>query len=269
MLNYIYETHNMDALLPFIFHNITLHEHIQDMSNWHRNMELICCYRGEGDVNCTGEVLHLTPGDIGVINSDVVHACGTKGNFSYYCLIIDCSFCQANGLHIEDLRFKPIVQNPTLAEKFIKIDNAFSEYKKDNKLQHILTIRCQVLEILRILYTHYLAEETHVADFAKQERIKRTMSYIRQNLTDEFTLEKIADYIGISKFHLSREFKKITGTTIIEFINLTRCAEAKRLIEEGKSVTAAAVACGYENISYFTRVFKKCYGMLPSALQHR
>lgn len=269
MGSYVYETHNMDALLPFIFHKITLRDRMPDISNWHRNIELICCYDGEGAVNCNGNPLHLLPGEVGVVNSEVIHVCVPQSRFSYYCLIIDSGFCQANGLHIEQLQFQPIIRDSALAERFGQIEKAFAQYKENRSLQDVLTIRCHVLEILRMLYTHYLAEETHVPDFVNQEHVKRVVSYIRQNLSEDFTLEKIAEHIGLSKFHLSREFKRITGTTIIEFINLTRCTEAKRLIEEGMAVSAAAVACGYENTSYFTRVFKKYFGSLPSAIRTR
>ena len=50
----------------------------------------------------------------------------------------------------------------------------------------------------------------------------------------------------------------------IEMVNLIRCAEAKRLIENGMPVSNAATACGYENLSYFSRTFQKVFGKLPS-----
>lgn len=90
------------------------------------------------------------------------------------------------------------------------------------------------------------------------------MTYIRQNLSRSISLEDLSQQAGISKFHLSREFKAVTGTTIFDFINLTRCNEAKLLIESGMSVSAAAISCGYHNMSYFSRAFQKRFGILPS-----
>ena len=60
------------------------------------------------------------------------------------------------------------------------------------------------------------------------------------------TLDALAAQAGVSKFHLSREFKSTTGLTVVTFINLCRCTEARRLIEEGCSVSEAAATCGFE-----------------------
>ena len=45
---------------------------------------------------------------------------------------------------------------------------------------------------------------------------------------------------------------------------MMRCKESKRLIKEGMSVSAAALSCGFENMSYFTKTYKKYMGALPS-----
>ena len=76
---------------------------------------------------------------------------------------------------------------------------------------------------------------------------------------------EIADHIGISKYHLAREFKYITGHTIIEQINILKCNEAKKLIESGKSVTEAATLLGFNDLPYFSQVFKRMNGVTPSA----
>ena len=70
--------------------------------------------------------------------------------------------------------------------------------------------------------------------------------------------------MGISKYYLSREFKSFTGRTIFDTINTFRCADAKHLISKGATVSEAAAACGLENLSYFSRTFKKYVGKLPS-----
>ena len=53
--------------------------------------------------------------------------------------------------------------------------------------------------------------------------------------------------------------------TVIEYVNILRCKEAKRLISEGQSVSEAAIASGFNNLSYFTRTYKKYVGELPSS----
>ena len=57
----------------------------------------------------------------------------------------------------------------------------------------------------------------------------------------------------------------MTGNTIVCFINTLRCMEEKRLIENGMQVSVAAYACGFDNLSYFSRTFQRVVGALPSA----
>ena len=97
------------------------------------------------------------------------------------------------------------------------------------------------------------------------QRVKTVMTYVRQNLASPLSLDLLAGHAGVSKFHLSREFKSTTGITIITYINLCRCGEAKRLIGEGRSVSEAATMCGFENMSYFTRIFKRYFQTTPSS----
>ena len=63
---------------------------------------------------------------------------------------------------------------------------------------------------------------------------------------------------------MSRDFKKYTGNTVFEYINISRCKTAATLIASGMSVSAAANECGFENLSYFSRTYKKYMGKLPS-----
>jgi len=72
--------------------------------------------------------------------------------------------------------------------------------------------------------------------------------------------------VGISKFYLCREFKAYTGSSILQTVNLLRCTQAKLLIEGGATVSQAALSCGFDNLSYFSRTFKKLMGALPSRL---
>ena len=70
-------------------------------------------------------------------------------------------------------------------------------------------------------------------------------------------------YVNVSPAHLSRNFKQITGKTIVEFINITKCNMAKRLLSDGIAVTKVSVICGYDTPSYFSKTFKKYIGVSP------
>ena len=69
------------------------------------------------------------------------------------------------------------------------------------------------------------------------------------------------------KFTLAKEFRKITGQTVITYLNGYRCRQAAALISDGASVAGAAYECGFESASYFTRLYKTVTGSLPSSLK--
>lgn len=265
---YVYETHIVDPLLPFIFHvATTVRAQNGGRPNWHSNMELIFCISGEGEVKLNSESCYMHPGDVVVINSNVIHSTCTQGHFVYHCLIIDNSFCRANGLDIEHLQFQQFIQDEDLAAAFLRLAENYADSNAQKELHQILEIRHDILGILCTLYGKYQSQQGKKENFQATQRVKDVVTYIRQNLASSMTLEQLAELVDVSKFHLSREFKANTGLTVVEFINLCRCTEAKRMIEDGISVSEAAVVCGFENLSYFTRTFKKHFSVLPSSLQ--
>lgn len=96
--------------------------------------------------------------------------------------------------------------------------------------------------------------------------IRKAIEYIRLHLEQELNLETISHAIHCSTFELSRNFKKETGQSISEYINTLRINEALSLMENRKlSITDIAYMVGFNDVNYFTKVFKKQKGMTPSA----
>ncbi|MDF2567034.1 MAG: hypothetical protein K0R90_490 [Oscillospiraceae bacterium] len=65
---------------------------------------------------------------------------------------------------------------------------------------------------------------------------------------------------------MCRIFKQCTGTTIVEYVNQLRCKKAISLINDGETISQAAALVGYNDYNYFSRTFKKIYGMSPTSL---
>lgn len=95
--------------------------------------------------------------------------------------------------------------------------------------------------------------------------IRKAIEFIRANLDQDLSLNTISDAIGISSFELSRQFKKETGEGITEYINKQRISEAVYLMENNNiSITDIAYMAGFNDVNYFTKVFKKIKGVTPS-----
>lgn len=264
MANYVYETHSMNnPLLPFIFHRSFKVTQRNSLPNWHENIELLYCIGGKGYIRCGMDSYDFSTGDIFTVNANTPHCVCSEGSVRYCCLIIDNTFCTDNGIPISTLQFQNSIRDPELNALFESVKTAFESYD-ENAVWAIADIRYAVLGLLRGLCKGYILPESQKITSSANEHVKNALTYIRKNISEPISLDGVADYVGVSKYHLSREFKAFTGKTIVQTINILRCIEAKRLIEGGMRVSTAAASCGFENMSYFSRTFKKLFHTLPS-----
>lgn len=95
-----------------------------------------------------------------------------------------------------------------------------------------------------------------------QHKLFSVKDYLDNNFTSQLNLDEIAEMFYISKFYLTREFKKAFGTTIIQYILHKRIEHAKELlVYTNKSIEEISEKCGFNDQSYFSRQFKKSEGM--------
>lgn len=118
--------------------------------------------------------------------------------------------------------------------------------------------------IIELLYeTNHILPLTGKTEATESDRIQTVKAYINENLPNEISLDLICEKAYIDKYYLCHLFKKETGITIKDYINLQRIALAKKLIEEGKNPSSVFRECGFNDYSSFYRVFKKHSGKSP------
>jgi AraC-like DNA-binding protein len=100
--------------------------------------------------------------------------------------------------------------------------------------------------------------------------VKQASVYIQQNYARSFSLVELSETIGVSRSYLSRIFKMDTGISLWEYLNRFRIQKAKELLLlTDESITAIAADVGYEDISYFSRVFREIAGCSPRAFRQQ
>ncbi len=87
---------------------------------------------------------------------------------------------------------------------------------------------------------------------------------INEGNYESLNLADIAKVFFLSPCHLSKKFKKEVGIGIKEYINASRIAYAKRLMENCDVITEVAYSCGFSDSNYFATIFKRVEDMTPS-----
>lgn len=96
------------------------------------------------------------------------------------------------------------------------------------------------------------------------ELVKKAIQYISQNFAETLTLEAVANQVHLNPAYFSTMFKQSTGSSFKEYLNMVRIEESKRLLANTDySLIDIAVATGFEDQSYFSKVFKKFTGLTP------
>ena len=98
------------------------------------------------------------------------------------------------------------------------------------------------------------------------KELNRVIEYIEDHLTEEITLESVADYAGVSDFHFRKVFFYLSGMTLSEYIKNRKLSEANMDLIAGERVFDVAYKYGYQSTDGFTRAFKKWSGFLPSTV---
>lgn len=94
--------------------------------------------------------------------------------------------------------------------------------------------------------------------------IKKALLYISEHFNSQLTLEDVAAHVHLHPSYFSTLFKQMTGSSFKEYLNMVRIEESKRLLSNTDfSIIDIAVAVGFEDQSYFSKVFKKYTGLTP------
>ncbi len=98
------------------------------------------------------------------------------------------------------------------------------------------------------------------------ERVDFARQRIDRSFADEMTVSALARDVGMSMFHFSRIFTALVGMPPHRYLLAARLNAARSLLEQGSNVTDACYACGFGNLSHFSRSFARRFGASPSAL---
>lgn len=95
--------------------------------------------------------------------------------------------------------------------------------------------------------------------------VREVIGYCMKHLAEPIGVDEMAECAGLSRYHFSREFKRHTGFSPQAYLNELRIRKAVRMLQsERKNVKEIAADCGFDDLSYFSKVFRKACGVSPA-----
>ena len=258
-----YEYHKYaDNELKIIYHYEELFDYEEIEIHWHKSPELLLIKEGVLSVKCDGNEQHYSSGEIAVINGNQIHDISSvKEKAIYHCLIIDTSICGK----IDKLPTK------TNSNSAVKLYLNIVDELKNKELNYKEAVVGYCKALLSVLSRELPSDKFKKGHLSnKMEIVRNATQYMYENFQSDFSLDKLSEELGVSKYYLSHIFKEITGKTIINHLNFLRCNNAKSLLESGKyNVAQSAYASGFSNLSYFSKIYKSIMGSTPTKVRKK
>ena len=238
----------------------------------HDSYELYCFVSGKASYMVEGRIYDLRTGSILLMRSAETHKLIVNGSGRYerYVLHFRPEFLIDRGFS-EDL-FAPFL-NRGLGERNLYLPSEFPDIKPID-----FFVKCfREIEILpkeevvaanlsSFLCAACAAFKGRVEPPYEEDRDigREVIDYINANLSEELSLEVISREVHMSPSQIGRVFRKLTGTSVYDYVISKRLIVAQELISKGENATEAAQRAGFRDYSAFYRLCKKRLGVSPT-----
>ncbi len=236
-----------------------------------------CYFFISGDITylIEGKAYKLKPGDIVLINSKELHQAvinNIEPKYQRIVLWISRTFLKELSAEEADLSLcfegadrKNVLRGDTELKKNMKtLLGKLLDLEYYTGIGKKLLYKAYIAEIMIRLNNQASSDAVHLGDdIKKNPLIDGMIEYINMHMEEDITIDKLSEHFYLSKFHLSREFKKYMGTTIHRYIVQKKLIEAKELIIKHTPIIEVYKQCGFGDYSNFFRAFKNEYGVTP------
>lgn len=255
------------------YHVDSTHPRYEMMYHWHPEYEIIKIISGSMLMNLDGEEFLAEQGDLIVINDRVCHS-GKPNNCVYDCVVFDLhSFSLHNNncaRQIEKLLTHKNEINrvmPRDNKELNEISNTLFNAMQEKAIGYEFVVNGALYQFIGIILKYHLysrATRVNNRSISQQTSFKNAIEYIENNYRNKILLSDLAKSAGMTPKYFCFFFYNITQKTPIEYLNYYRIERAcEQLILSDLQITDIAYDCGFNDVSYFTKTFKKFIGTTP------
>ncbi|MFC4387985.1 helix-turn-helix domain-containing protein [Gracilibacillus marinus] len=266
-----------DQTFPInIFHIHYPEPHIIPL-HWHEHLEWIIIANGSFRVQVGSTFQDLVKGDLVFVNTKQIHSAFPKSRDSeLYAIVFNDSLIRNLGLDNTEKKYiLPLLSKDRDIPSYFKANSPESLLIKeclmnvmrdyfDKPFGYELLVKARLLESIG-----YIFQKAGDTSLQKQNQEKGSIDPVLVHLShsshEPLSIKQAASMCCLSPNYFCSLFKKATGKTLTEYMNMLRIHEAEHLLRTRKyTVQQVAFMVGYTNLTYFGRVFKKLKNATPS-----
>lgn len=244
--------------------------------HFHDFHKILIMLKGNVSYCVEGRTYDLIPDDIvfvpaGEVHRPVLHDTNTYERIiiyiskdylaSYRNASYDLSHClaEAHQLQSHVLRV-PGFNTTKLGQIVHELEYSLDSTEYANELYHNLLFLEFMIQLNRAAIQNGVEYLSHSSS---NQKMIAVIDYLNEHLTEDLTIDSIADAFYLSRFHLMHSFKEETGYTIGNYLTAKRLLLARDLIQKGEAITNVCYECGFHSYSAFSRAYKKSFGYSP------
>lgn len=247
----------------------------------HDFYEIYFFLSGNVQYNVESRSYLLTPGDVLLISPNELHQPVFGDAYASYeriVLWINKDFLRQLSVSNQDLSacFNTEAQSHTNLLRPVgnlrqllnyQLEQLLKEWGSQDYLGEINAL-CYLVQVL-VLLNRLARQQNRLPEPTGDSAVYSVLNYINSHYTEDLTLDMLSNQFFISKYHLSREFGRLTGTSVHRYIIQKRLVKAKQLMSDGAASSEVCQQCGFGDYSNFYRAFKAEYQMSPKEFSAR
>lgn len=261
----------LNSQLPYIdikkiklAHEFTLNkENRCSYPNGRNYYGIIYCVEGEAEYKFSSKkTCTLRDGDIILLSPKAAYSITTKNYFKHYTINFETHEKSTNIDFLKDNFYLLHTENPQwYSHTFKKLLARWTS----GKINSQLTATASLYEIFAIFISEIFEKEYSSDSYLRLEPAK---TYLEQHYDSEITLDILANCVNMSVTHFRREWLKLYGESALEYRNKIRISYAEKYLMSGYySISEISRKCGFNDVNYFIRFFKKYMGISPGKYQ--
>jgi AraC-like DNA-binding protein len=233
--------------------------------HWHDRFEVLIIDEGAMLARIAGEEFVAKAGDIIIVNPGCTHEGMAIEELSYRVLMFEfvAQFAQDKTAY-RLLRpfvnhvsvFMPLIHD---AELMVVIDQIFDVTRGKRTGYQLMQVSL-VYHFLSLLFERH--QDTRYVRPVAEGRLRQVIEYIADHYCEDISSASISEMFGYDESYFCRLFKSVVGVRPMEYIRVLRLEKARRLLtNEKKGISKVALECGFSDVNYFTRCFRRHYGI--------